>query len=277
MNRTAAGRAGAAPAAGVELYTWIIYNARMSLQGKRALVTGGGRGIGRAIALRLAEGGAHVLVAGRTAAEIEETAAAAGGVAVPLDVKDRAAIEALPGRVGAVDVLVNNAGIAGSAPYGRTPDELWDDMLAVNVTSAFLLCRALVPGMVKAGWGRVVNIASNAGLSGYSYTVAYCASKHAMVGLTRALAAEIAKSGVTVNAVCPGWVDTKMTVDAVARIAEKTGRSEGDARRSLESMSPQGRLVQPEEVAHAVAMLCEEGARGIHGQSIVVDGGQVMK
>jgi NAD(P)-dependent dehydrogenase (short-subunit alcohol dehydrogenase family) len=249
----------------------------MSLQGKRALVTGGGRGIGQAVAARLAEGGAHVLVAGRTRAEIEEVAAAVGGTAVPLDVKDRAAIAGLRERIGAVDVLVNNAGIAGSAPFDRTPDELWDDMLAVNVSSAFLLCRALVPDMVKAGWGRVVNIASNAGLSGYSYTVAYCASKHAMVGLTRALAAEIAKSGVTVNAVCPGWVDTKMTDETIARIVKKTGRSEADARLSLTSMSPQGRLVQPAEVAHAVAMLCDEGARGIHGQTIVVDGGQVMK
>lgn len=249
----------------------------MSLQGKRALVTGGGRGIGRAIALRLAADGAHVLVAGRTRAEIEETAAAAGGTAVPLDVEDRAAIAGLPERIGAVDVLVNNAGTAGSAPFDRTPDALWDSMLAVNVTSAFLLCRALVPDMVKAGWGRVVNVASNAGLSGYSYTVAYCASKHAMVGLTRALAAEIAKSGVTVNAVCPGWVDTKMTDDAVARIVKKTGRTEAEARRSLEAMSPQGRLVEPAEVAHAVAMLCGEAARGIHGQAIVVDGGQVMK
>jgi NAD(P)-dependent dehydrogenase (short-subunit alcohol dehydrogenase family) len=249
----------------------------MSLPGRRALVTGGGRGIGRAVALRLAEAGAHVLVAGRTAAEIEETAAAAGGAAVPLDVRDRAAIAALPERIGAVDILVNNAGIAGSAPFDRTSDELWDDMLAVNVTSAFLLSRALGPAMVKAGWGRVINIASNAGLSGYSYTVAYCASKHAMVGLTRALATEIARSGVTVNAVCPGWVNTKMTDDAVARIVKKTGRSEADAKRSLEGMSPQGRLVEPIEVAHAVAMLCEESARSIHGQAIVVDGGQVQK
>ncbi|MEZ4297869.1 MAG: SDR family NAD(P)-dependent oxidoreductase [Polyangiaceae bacterium] len=250
---------------------------RMSLTGRRALVTGGGRGIGKAISLRLAAAGAHVLVAGRTASEIEETAKAAGGTPLLLDVKDRSAIAGLRERTGAVDILVNNAGIAGSAPYDRTGDELWDDMLAVNVTSAFLLCRALVPDMVKAGHGRVVNVASNAGLAGYSYTVAYCASKHAMVGLTRALAAEIAKSGVTVNAVCPGWVDTKMTDDAIARIVKKTGRSEEEARRSLSSMSPQGRLVTPDEVAHTVLALCDDAARGIHGQAIVVDGGQVMK
>jgi len=249
----------------------------MSLTGRRVLVTGGGRGIGRAIAGRLAEHGAAVVVAGRTVAEIEETARAVGGTALVLDVTDRAAIAGLRAHTGAFDVLVNNAGIAGSAPYDRTGDAMWDDMFAVNVTSAFLLCRAFLPDMVKAGWGRVVNIASNAGLSGYAYTAAYCASKHAMVGLTRALATEVARSGVTVNAVCPGWVRTRMTDEAVARIAKKTGRSEDAAMKSLEGMSPQGRLVEPDEVAHAVSSLCEEGARGIHGQTIVVDGGQVMK
>jgi len=249
----------------------------MSLTGRRVLVTGGGRGIGRAIALRLAESGASVLVAGRTVAEIEETARATGGAALVLDVTDRAALSGLRERTGAVDVLVNNAGIAGSAAYDRTGDAMWDEMLAVNVTAAFLLCRAFLPEMAKAGWGRVINIASNAGLTGYSYTAAYCASKHALVGLTRALATEVAKSGVTVNAVCPGFVKTRMTEEAVARIVKKTGRSEADATKSLEGMSPQGRLVEPEEVAHVVASLCEEAARAIHGQALVVDGGQVMK
>ncbi|MBK8258337.1 MAG: SDR family oxidoreductase [Polyangiaceae bacterium] len=249
----------------------------MSLAGRKALVTGGGRGIGRAISQSLAEAGAHVIVAGRTAKELEETAALVGGTPLVLDVKDRTALAAVRERTGSVHILVNNAGIAESAPFDRTSDALWDDMMAVNVSSAFFLCRALVPDMVKAGWGRVVNLASNAGLSGYAYTTAYCASKHAMVGLTRALAAEIAKSGVTVNAVCPGWVDTQMTTDAVLRIAKKTGRSEADARKQLENMSPQGRLVSPLEVAHAVRMLCDDAALAIHGQTIVVDGGQVMK
>ena len=249
----------------------------MSLSGRRALVTGGGRGIGRAVAERLAAEGAHVIVAGRTAPEVEQTARDVGGTALVLDVTDRAAVAGLPDRIGPVHVLVNNAGIAESAPFDRTTDDAWDRMMAVNVTSAFLLSRALVPAMVRATWGRVVNVASNAGLTGYAYTAAYCASKHAMVGLTRALAVEIAKSGVTVNAVCPGWVDTRMTDEAVARIAKKTGKSAEDAKRALSGMSPQGRLVQPEEVAHAVASLCAEAARGIHGQTIVVDGGQVMK
>lgn len=249
----------------------------MSLAGKRALVTGGGRGIGRAVAIRLAAEGAHVLVLGRSAAEVEETARTAGGTAIVADIADRAVVAGLGERAGAIDVLVNNAGMAQSAPFEKTTDAMWDEMFAVNVTAAFLLSRAFVPKMVKAGWGRVVNIASNAGLTGYAYTAAYCASKHAMVGLTRALAVEVARSAVTVNAVCPGWVNTRMTEEAVARIVKKTGRTAEEAQRSLEGMSPQGRLVEADEVAHAVAMLCADASRSIHGQTIVIDGGQVMK
>jgi NAD(P)-dependent dehydrogenase (short-subunit alcohol dehydrogenase family) len=153
---------------------------------------------------------------------------------------------------------------------------MWDWMMAVNAGSAFALCRALMPPMIEAGWGRVVNLASNAGLTGYAYSAAYCASKHAMIGMTRAIAMEIARSNVTINSVCPGWVNTKMASEAVQRIAEKTGRGEDQARRTLEGMSPQRRMIEPEEVAHVVAMLCADAARSIHGQSIPVDGGQVM-
>ncbi|WP_437800848.1 SDR family NAD(P)-dependent oxidoreductase [Sorangium sp. So ce693] len=253
----------------------------MSLEGRIALVTGGGRGIGRAIAERLAQGGARVAVAGRTQAEIEETAAAIGGVAVRLDVGDREgappAIAALEGQLGHIDVLVNNAGVAESAPFDRTSDALWDRMLAVNVTGAFALCRALIPKMIARGFGRVVNVASTAGLVGCAYSTAYCASKHAMVGMTRAIAVEIARTPVTINCVCPGWVNTRMADEAISRIAEKTGRGEDAARRSLESMSPQGRMVEPAEVALVVAMLCSDEARSIHGQAIPVDGGQVMR
>jgi NAD(P)-dependent dehydrogenase (short-subunit alcohol dehydrogenase family) len=252
----------------------------MSFSGRTALVTGGGRGIGRAIAERLAREGARVVVAGRTQAEIDEVASALGGVALRLDVGDRRAIGSVLGelreRALHVDVLINNAGVAESAPYHDTSDEMWDRMLAVNVTGAFALCRALIPPMIAAGFGRVVNVASNAGLVGYAYSSAYCASKHAMIGMTRAIALEIARSAVTINCVCPGWVSTRMAEEATQRIAAKTGRGVDEARRALEAMSPQRRMVTPEEVAHVVATLCSPEARSIHGQAIPIDGGQVM-
>jgi NAD(P)-dependent dehydrogenase (short-subunit alcohol dehydrogenase family) len=252
----------------------------MSLVNRTALVTGGGRGIGRAIAARLAREGARVVVSGRTEAEIQAAAADLNGLALPMDVADRASIAAalasLAAQGVAVDVLVNNAGAAESAPFDRTTDALWDQMMAVNMTGAFTLCRAIIPGMVTRGFGRVVNVASNAGLTGYAYTVAYCAAKHAMVGMTRALAAEIARSPVTINAVCPGFVATRLAEESIARIVKTTGRSEEEARRSLAGMSPQKRLIEPDEVAHVVASLCAAEARGVHGQAIAIDGGQVM-
>jgi 3-hydroxybutyrate dehydrogenase len=249
------------------------------LAGKTALVTGGGRGIGRAIALGLAAEGARVIVAGRTQAEIDEVAAKTAGVALAADLGDREKVRAFIAelsKIGRIDLLVNNAGISDSAPYHRTSDELWDRLMQVNVHAAFALCRALIPAMVEAGFGRVINVASNAGRAGYAYTSAYCASKHALVGVTRALAAELAKTPVTVNAVCPGWVRTDMSQAAVDRIAAKTKRSAGEAEQELANMSPQRRLIEPEEVAHLVVSLCAPAARGIHGQSIVLDGGQLM-
>jgi NAD(P)-dependent dehydrogenase (short-subunit alcohol dehydrogenase family) len=181
------------------------------------------------------------------------------------------------GAVGPVAVLVNNAGIAESASLDRTTDEIWDRIIEIDVTAPFRLTRALVPGMVKAGWGRVVNIASNAGVTGYGYSSAYCAAKHAMVGFTRALAIDLARTNVTINALCPGWVETNMVEEAVTRIAAKTGRSAEEARTSLAAMSPQRRMISPEEVAHAAVMLCAHEARGIHGQTLVIDGGAVLK
>jgi 3-hydroxybutyrate dehydrogenase len=250
------------------------------LDGKTALVTGGGRGIGRAIARSLAAAGAHVVVVGRTMAELELVAHEAGGTALAVDLSSRASVDALLAELAArslsVEALVANAGTAESAPLAKTSDELWDRTLELNVTSVFRLARALVPPMVARGRGRVVMVASNAGLTGYAYTSAYVASKHALVGLTRALAQEVAKSGVTVNAVCPGFVRTAMTERSIERIADKTGRSRDEAERSLAALSPQARLIEPEEVAAVVAMLCTEEARGIHGQALAIDGGQVM-
>lgn len=256
------------------------------LDGKVAVVTGGSRGIGRATAMALAAQGATVVVtyvrgeaeAKAVVAAIEEKGGKAEAIA--FDVADMAAAEAaitdVAKRHGRLDVLVANAGIAESAPYHATSDDAWDRMMAVNATAPFLLARAFVPAMTRSGWGRVVVVASNAGRIGYAYTSGYCASKHAAVGFVRALALETARSGVTVNAVCPGWVATQMVDDAVRRIADKTGRTPAQATDDLRAMSPQRRLVEPEEVAHLVGVLCADASRGIHGQAIPLDGGQVM-
>jgi NAD(P)-dependent dehydrogenase (short-subunit alcohol dehydrogenase family) len=247
------------------------------LAGKQALVTGGGRGIGAAIARSLAAAGARVVVCGRSQADLDAVARDIGGTALRIDLSDRAHTDAALGSIGHIDVLVNNAGAAESAPLERTTDELWDRILELDATAPFRVIRALAPSMIKAKWGRVINVASNAGISGYGYSTAYCAAKHAMVGMTRALAVDLARTGVTINALCPGWVETQMADEAVARIAAKTGRSLDDARQSLAAMSPQRRMITPDEVAHAALMLCGDGARGIHGQTIVIDGGAVMK
>ena len=250
---------------------------RSMLDGKHALVTGGGRGIGQAIAHALAAAGARVTVCGRHTLDLDAVATQIGGTAVSVDLTDRAATDAALASLAPVDVLVNNAGIAESASYDRTSDALWDRILELDATAPFRVARAVLPGMIAAGWGRIVNVASNAGVSGYAYSSAYCAAKHAMVGMTRALAIDLARTNVTINALCPGWVTTRMSDEAVARIARKTGRSEEAARASLAEMSPQRRMIGPEEVAHAAVMLCSHDARGIHGQAIVIDGGAVMK
>jgi 3-hydroxybutyrate dehydrogenase len=209
------------------------------LAGKLALVTGGGRGIGAAIARVLATAGARVVVCGRTQTDLDAVAREIGGVALRLDLTDRHQTDEVIASVGHVDVLVNNAGIAESAALDRTTDAMWDRILELDVTAPFRVIRALVPSMITAKWGRVINVASNAGVSGYGYSMAYCAAKHAMVGLTRALAVDLARTNVTINALCPGWVQTQMVDEAVTRIATKTGRSEDEARTQLAAMSPQ--------------------------------------
>ena len=252
-----------------------------ALDDRVALVTGGGKGIGAAIALRLATDGARVAVLGRDRASLENIARDIDGMVLVADVADPVAVDRellrMREAMGDVSILVCNAGVADSAPLMGTTDEMWERAMAVNATSAFRLARTIVPGMVKTGWGRVINVASNAGLTGYAYTSAYCASKHAMVGLTRALAIELARTGVTVNAVCPGFVDTDMAATAIARIASKTRRTPEQARSALEELNPQKRLVTAGEVAHVVGMLCSDEARGINGQAITIDGGQVMR
>ena len=253
----------------------------MSLSGRVALVTGGGKGLGEAIARRLAADGAKVAVLGRDQVALDAVARSIDGLALQADVTDPGAVESALAQVNAawgdVAILVQNAGIAESAKLEDTTDEIWERLFAVNVTSAFRLARAVVPGMVKAGFGRIVHVASNAGLTGYAFTSAYCASKHALVGLTRALAVELARTGITVNAVCPGFVDTEMSARTIRTISEKTGRSPDLARKALEDLSPQRRLVRVDEVAHVVAMLCDDRARPVNGQAIAIDGGQVTK
>ncbi len=255
------------------------------MDGHTVMVTGGGRGIGRAIALAFADAGARVAVASRTTADVERVAAdllRAGSEAmgVACDVTEApsvaAAVGAIERRFGAIDVLVNNAGMAESAPLVEVTDASWARTLAVNLTGTFLCTRAVLPGMLALGWGRVINIASVAGRVGFRYSTAYCAAKHGVLGLTRALALETARRGVTVNAVCPGWVDTDMTIETIDRIAARTGRTRDEARAALERMSPQERLVAPDEVAAVALFLAGPSAAGLTGQALNVDGGEVM-
>jgi NAD(P)-dependent dehydrogenase (short-subunit alcohol dehydrogenase family) len=246
------------------------------ITGRHAIVTGGGTGIGLAAAAALTRAGARVTVIGRREAPLRAAVEAGQAAGFELaDVTQEGAFSAALARCGTAAILVNAAGAAESAPFLKTGDEIWARMLRVNLLGAAAATRATLPAMLEARWGRVVNIASTAALRGYPYVTAYTAAKHGLLGLTRALALEVATKGVTVNAVCPGFTETDIVVESVARIIEKTGRSEAEARAELARHNPQGRLVQPKEVAATVLFLCSDAASAINGRAIAVDGGEV--
>jgi NAD(P)-dependent dehydrogenase (short-subunit alcohol dehydrogenase family) len=255
----------------------------MSLAGSHALVTGASGGIGGAIAFALAAAGARVSLAGRKAAALSALAHGLGGnpgATAVFDVTDEKAVgegvAAVRAAAGPIHILINNAGTARSASFAQTDGALWSQMLAVNLTGSYLVTRAVAGEMLTRRAGRIVNIASTAGLAGYPYVSAYVAAKHGLVGLTRALALEFGRQGVTVNAVCPGYTQTDMLERTVENIVSKTGRSDADARAELTRWNPQGRLIQAREVAEAVGWLCLPSSASITGQAIAIAGGETV-
>jgi NAD(P)-dependent dehydrogenase (short-subunit alcohol dehydrogenase family) len=256
------------------------------LAGRHALVTGASRGIGWAIAQTLAAQGATVTLVGRDTALLKQRLKtlidkSPGEHAVlTADLADASAATAMVRQAvdaaGAVDILVNNAGFGASQAFAKMTADHWDRMLAINLSSVFHVTRAAIDGMLPRKSGRIINIASTAGLTGYAYVAAYVAAKHGVVGLTRALAREFATQGITVNAVCPGYVDTEMTAATIETIVQKTGRSSAEARAELAKSNPQGRLIQPQEVADAVLWLAGDAAASVTGQAIAIAGGEVM-
>ena len=256
------------------------------LKGKHAIVTGGSRGIGAAISEELARLGADLTLMARDVKELEKQTDklvrqfGVHAVAIACDVSDDtsvcSAFSTAQQRLGDAYVLVNNAGQAEAARFSEMERELWDRMLAVNLTGTFLCTQQVLPEMLRADEGRVINIASTAGLKGYSTIAAYCASKHGVIGLTRALAAETAKTKITINAVCPGYTDTEMSHAGIKKLME-AGKNEQEAKHLIMRTIPRGSFIEPGEVANAVAWLCSPGATAVTGQAIVVAGGEVMK
>jgi NAD(P)-dependent dehydrogenase (short-subunit alcohol dehydrogenase family) len=251
------------------------------IEGRHALVTGAARGIGAAIAVALSRAGARVTLLGRDAASLASLAGRIPGASccVTADVSDEAQVAAAFARarehLGPVGILVNNAGQAETAPFGKISLALWHRMLAVNLTGTMLCSQAALPDMLGAGHGRIVNIASTAALRGFRYGAAYAASKHGVLGLTRSLALEVADRGITVNALCPGYVDTDMMRSGIDNVVARTGRSREEARAYFASLNPQKRVVQPEEVADTVLWLCGDGAAAVNGAAIPINGGEV--
>lgn len=253
----------------------------MSLKDKHVVVTGASKGIGAAIVDALAAEGAKITLMGRSLAGLEQKAEGlAQAQCVAVDVMDPEAVSAGFAKAregfGAIDVLINNAGQAATAPFHKMDHGTWRQMMGVNLDSVFFCCQEAIADMRPAKAGRIINIASTAALKGYGYVSAYVAAKHGVLGLTRALALETAQHGITVNAVCPGYTETELVRDSIKTIMDKTGRSEDEARAELAKSNPQGRLIQPEEVADTVLWLCQENSGSITGQAIAVAGGEVM-
>jgi NAD(P)-dependent dehydrogenase (short-subunit alcohol dehydrogenase family) len=251
------------------------------LEGRHALVTGGGTGIGTAIARALAAEGAKLTLVGRRREKLQGTARVIGSAVhcATADVTDRGEVDRAFASAreahGPVTILVNNAGGASSARFATITVEAWRQAMGVNLDALLHCCQAALPDLLDAENGRIVTIASTAGLKGYAYTAPYVAAKHGAIGLTRALAAELARTNVTVNAVCPGFTDTEIVADSVTRISASTGRGKAEALAELTRFNPQGRLIKPEEVASAVLWLCLPESRSINGQAITVAGGEV--
>jgi NAD(P)-dependent dehydrogenase (short-subunit alcohol dehydrogenase family) len=246
----------------------------MSLAGKRVLVTGGGSGAGASLALGFADRGADVIVCGRRMEALERTAALHSAIrAIPCDVADEQSVIALFREAGTTDIVIANAGQSDSDALVKTSLTQWNAMLAVNLTGVFLTFREGLRQM--PGWGRLIAIASTAGLKGYARVAPYAAAKHGVVGLTRSLALEVARTQVTVNAICPGFLDTEMTAQSIRKIVEKTGRSEVDALAVLQTFNPQKRLISPGEVTATALWLCGPGSEGINGQAVAISGGEV--